>query len=41
LAGILALKRLGNHMLDKHLAYMVQSDPDKSVREAAGKALER
>jgi HEAT repeat protein len=41
LAAILALKRLGNHMLDKHLAYMVRSDPDKSVRDAAGKALER
>jgi HEAT repeat protein len=41
LAAVLALKRLGNHILDKHLAYMVQSDPDTSVRDAAAKALER
>jgi hypothetical protein len=37
----LALKRLGNHTLDRHLAHMVQSDPDPGVRDAAWKVLER
>src|SRR5262249_25539558 len=41
LTAVLALRRLGNHMLDRHLAYMVRGDPDDGVRNAAGKALER
>lgn len=41
LGAVLALKRLGNHMLDRRLAHLVRNDPDSGVREAAAKALER
>ena len=41
LGAVLALKRLGNHMLDRRLAHLLRNDPDTGVRQAAAKALER